>query len=142
MNEERIKILKMVEDGKISTDEAARLLEAIGNSNYISDDVALPNGKAKWLKIKVIDMTTNKKKVNVSIPLNVAKVAIKLGAKFSSFVPADARAEIENKGIDFESLQDIEKFTELIDSISQEGPFKLIDIEDEEKNEKVEIVIE
>ena len=64
-SEERMKILKMVEDGKISAEDGAKLLAALSNGNGASaaassaqtsyTNVKSASG-AKWFRIRVTDM--------------------------------------------------------------------------------------
>lgn len=64
MSVEKLQILEMVRDGKISTEEGVKLLEALDN-NKTSDEANSQNKKAKWIKIKVFSPDDDKK-VNVT----------------------------------------------------------------------------
>lgn len=140
MSQERLQILNMLEEGKISTDEASKLLAAIGERQEVEKEIAKAKSKAKWLKVKVWENDSEKPKVNVSVPLAVAKIALKLGGKFSTMMPKEARDSMEEKGINVDDLKDIEQVSELIDGMSHEGPFTLVEVDEE--NEKVLITIE
>jgi hypothetical protein len=121
--EERMKILKMLEEGKIIADEAARLLEAVGEGGAEAE--APPGkGRGKTLHVRVFKGGSERPNVNVNIPLSLAKWALK-------FVPADARARMGDKDIDIDDIGS------LLDGSAGE----VITVHDEDKNERVEIYI-
>jgi hypothetical protein len=108
MNEERKKILEMVASGKISVEEAERLMNAM-DENPDSEDKG--NGKVKnpkYLRIQVEPGSENSdgERVNVRIPINL----IKAGLKFASFIPKSSQNKVDDalKGhglnIDFDNL--------------------------------------
>jgi hypothetical protein len=121
--EERMKILKMLEEGKIKADEAARLLEAVGESGA---EAEAPSGKGrgKTLHVRVFKGGSERPSVNVNIPLSLAKWALK-------FVPSDAKARMGDRDIDLDELGT------LLDG----GVGEVITVHDEDKNERVEIYI-
>ena len=135
--EERMRILRMVEEGKISAQEADRLLGALEGSEL--NGIA-KKGKAKWLKVRVYEKDSGNPRVRVNVPLALVKIGAKIGAKFSMKLPEEARREMSDKGIDLSDLKDLEKLESLIDNLADEGPFKLVDVE--EDNERVEVFLE
>jgi hypothetical protein len=134
MSEDRMRILKMVEDKKISAAEAAKLMAAM-------DTPGDANGKARWLKVRVFEKGTDKPKVRVTVPLALLKVAGSLGGKFSMMMPDQAKAQMESKGIklDSQSFEDIEK---LFDQFAVNGQYKMVDVEDDESGQRVEVYVE
>jgi hypothetical protein len=118
--EERLKILKMVEDGKITAEEAAKLLKALSTPRA---SVTSSGRTARWLRIRVTDTRTGKSKALVQIPFSLVEAGLKIGAHFAP--------EIE--GIDMSLL------TEALRS-GETG--KLVDVYDEEDGEHVEIFVE
>lgn len=79
MNEEISKILKMVQEGKISSDKAEELIEALNNKNTslqtfqnASNDNDIIH---KMLKIKVISHDGDN--VNVNLPIRFVKTILK-----------------------------------------------------------------
>ena len=79
--EERMKILQLLQDGKITAAQAAQLLEALesaANSQArnaaprpAATQVAAPASTAgRWLRVRVTDTDTGKVRVNVRMPLN------------------------------------------------------------------------
>ena len=138
MSEETQKILKMLEDGKISSQEAEKLLSALRNSEQ---QMEISNKKRHWLKIRVFEGDTEKPKVKVNLPIVLIKVFLKLGMKFSDKIPKSVQDKLGEKGIplDFDNLS-AEQIEEIFDELSANGPLHLVDVDDDE--DKVEIVLE
>lgn len=129
--EERIQILKMIESGKITADEGLKLMEAIDtNESTTSNPETTSTGKTskKRLRVQVYENDLNKPKVNISIPLGLAKV-------ISKFVPASATANMNVNG----TSVNLDEIVELIKD-SSEG--KILEVDDEEKKERVVICVE
>ena len=61
--EERMKILKMIEEGKVSMEEGAKLLSALSNANRPSGGVSASS--AKWLRVRVTDVASGRSKATV-----------------------------------------------------------------------------
>ena len=69
--EERMKILKMIEEGKISADEGAKLLATLAEGRRSSLDSKLPRGPGapRTLRVRVTDIASGRSKASVQIPL-------------------------------------------------------------------------
>ncbi len=136
MSEERIRILRMVEEKKITAEEGAKLLAAVE-----SPGSGLQNGRAHWLKVRVFDKGSEKPKVRVTVPISLLKIAGKLGGKFHMMMPEEAKAKMEAKGIrlDAESFEDIES---LFEQFAVNGRYQLVDVEDDESGDRVEVYVE
>ena len=93
MNEERKKVLQMLAEGKISADEAERLLEALENRiSEASPATSLAEtGLPKYLFVKVD--STSGDKVNIRVPMRL----IQAGIKLKSLLPLDAQDKINAK---------------------------------------------
>lgn len=127
MKEEKLQVLKMVEDGKITPEEGMELIDALEDREEVYRD---RQAHAKWLKIRVYD-PDEKAKVNVTIPLALMDVALKMAGKFGpAFVP-----ELKEAGLDGEDL------AELFEAIKNGAEGKLVDIQSE-NGESVEITVE
>ncbi len=127
MNEERKRILDMLEAGKIDAQEAEKLLSAL-DSDEEEDNQELTKDtteKSSALRIKVTE--GGKEKVNMNIPLSIAKAVM-------GFIPGGAKQKIREKGID------IDEIIEEVKNGTSKG--KIIDIDDEENGDKVEIFVE
>jgi hypothetical protein len=121
--EERMKILKMVEDGKITAEDGAKLLAALSDSRKTPATPMPPGGEARWFRVRVTDLATGKTKVNVNIPMGLVNVGIKMGARFAP-------------GLDSEQM-------ELIAEALKSGALgKIVEATDEEDGERVEIFVE
>ena len=122
--EERMKILNMIREGKISAEEGAKLLSALGDTEKPS---RMPStrttGEPRWFRVRVTDLVSGKTKVSVNIPFGLMEWGLQIGAQFAPEV-AD---------LDFEQLK------EMLQS-GVEG--KVVDVIDEEDGEHVEIFIE
>lgn len=122
--EERLQILKMIEEGKISAAEGADLLRALDKKD--AGSVAEPlrgASQPRWFRVRITDTGTGKNKVNVNIPMGLVQVGMKMGARFAP---------------DIESVN----YEELMDSIRMGKQGKVIDITDEDDGERIEIFVE
>lgn len=127
MAEEKMKILKMLEEGKITAEEAAELLEAINdNENQELTSKTRSKNKFKWMKIKVYDLVNNRLKVNLAIPYSLINLGMKIGGKF---IPS----ELADAGINLH---------EVLEALENGETGKIIDVYDEEDGEHVEISLE
>ena len=101
MYEERRKILQMLKKGKISVDEAERLLNAIGEE---SGEAGKPSSgkKLKYLRVLVEPTPESKEgdRVNIRVPMSL----IRAGLKWAAFIPQHARGKVDEalkeQGID------------------------------------------
>jgi len=101
MNEERRKILEMLSEGKITAEDAERLLDKIEAGPSSSPRPPRKPGepcKIKWLLVQVD--SNDGDKVNVRVPVNLIRTGIKLGA----ILPSGASERIKASGIDLNDL--------------------------------------
>ena len=101
MNEERKKILEMLSAGKITAEDAERLLDKIeGGFSSAPKEPRKPGekGKLKWLLVRVD--SNDGDKVNVRVPISLIRTGIKLGA----ILPSNASERIQASGIDLNDL--------------------------------------
>jgi len=134
MSNEKLRILKMVENGTISAEEASKLLTALNLSEA-------PKKKAKWLKIRIYENNNPKPNVNVSVPLSVAKLAAKIGGKFKISMPENAKEMMKEKGFEL-NTETFENIDELFDELAIDGRFDLINVVDEKSRTRIEIFVE
>lgn len=125
--EERLKILKMIQEGTITADEGAKLLKALTSSSQKprAQRAAVQVGGARWLRVRVTDMASGKAKVNVNLPLKLVDAGINIAAQF---VPKD----VELEGI----------MTAVNDAIGDNMIGKIVDVVDGEDGEHIEVFIE
>ncbi len=135
--EERMKILQMVQEGKITPEDAAQLLEAInaGSAANQARQVRMPPAapgaeetlglgrKPRFLRVRVTDTDTGRPRVNVRLPISMVSVGLKMGSKFAPQV----------EGLDAEQLMQIIESGEL---------GQIVDVTDDEDGEHVEVFLE
>lgn len=127
--EERMRILMMIQEGKISAAEGARLIEAL-------DDLSEPTPpssrmgagsatgkKPRYLRVLITDTDTGKARVNVRLPVSLINSGMRMGARFAP--------EIE--GLDMEDLNAWLNSGEV---------GQIVDIFDEEDGEHIEVFLE
>jgi hypothetical protein len=138
MGDEKIKILEMIQEGKITAAEGMDLLKAIEDGRG-EDESPIMAPIERFLRVRVVGEKTLK--VNVNVPFSLLRSASKLIVYAMSFVPDDQRAEFERKGLDLQAL-DVEELVRLVEE-SVDG--KIVDIETADPQEgriKVEVYVE
>ena len=132
MKEEVKRILKMVEEGKISADKGEELLEAINNTEkseimYVGEQDKKSNGE-KMIKIRILSHEGDR--VNVTLPLKFVSGMIKAFGKIPNI-------NVENmEGIDGKEMADT-----VMAAIDGGIEGEIVDIESSE-GDIVKIVIE
>jgi Asp-tRNA(Asn)/Glu-tRNA(Gln) amidotransferase B subunit len=123
--EERLQILKMIEEGKISAAEGAELLRAMETKGERGPALEPMKGTSnpRWFRVRVTDMQTGRNKVNVNIPMGLVNVGIKMGARFAP--------QIEGK-----------ELNTIMDAVRSGQLGKIVDIVDADDGERVEIFVE
>lgn len=129
MSEEKLRILRMLQEGKITADEAARLLAALGTPGKEEAPAAPGGGAAKgrtsWLRVKVSNRETGRTLVNVNLPLSLLSVGLNIAKRFADIPELDK--------IDLD---------EIVAAVREGSSGKIIEVEDEDDEERVEISIE
>jgi len=121
---ERMMILKMIEEGTVSADEGAKLLASVETKPGKRQNMSSRRqGDAKWFRVRVTDTHTGKNKATVSLPLSLMDWGLRVGAQFAP----------EIADLDLGELSDIL-------STGLEG--KIVDVLDKEDGEHVEIYVE
>lgn len=122
--EERMQILKMIEEGKITAAEGAELLRALDQDTNSPQNQPIKGASApRWFRVRVTDLNSGKNKVNVNIPMGLVNVGIKMGARFAP----------EMDGIEYQQI---------MDAIQSGQQGKVMDVTDDESGERVEIFVE
>jgi hypothetical protein len=101
MTEERKRILEMLSEGKITAEDAERLLDKIETGPAASTKPPREPGKKckiRWLLVHVDGNDGDK--VNVRVPISLIRTGIKLGA----ILPSGASERIRASGIDLNDL--------------------------------------
>jgi hypothetical protein len=123
-SEERLKILQMIQDGKITAEDGAKLLSAISqNAQAQKTRTASRNRESRYMRVRVTDMNSGKTKVSVNLPLGLVDAGLNIASNFMPDMSADASENIR-------------------DAIHEGLTGKIVDVMDEDDNEHIEIFIE
>ena len=119
--EERNRILALVESGRISAAEAAQLLDAL----QFERERPVEHNQNRTLRIWMSDMTTKRKKFNVTatLPINLVGASLHL---LERLVPQLNNSTIED----------------LLRTIESGATGRLLDLQDLEEGKRVEIFVE
>jgi hypothetical protein len=106
MSEDRMKTLNLLAAGRITADEAERLLDALGNSPRFEAKPTPASGEGpKFLRVQMEKGggdDRDAKHINVRVPLSL----LRAGVRLQGILPAKARAQINaalaEKGVDFD----------------------------------------
>lgn len=147
-DQDRMEVLQLLSESKITVEEAARLLSNSTAESASSADPEQYNaveeketggtvqkpvkavankldgggGKPKWFHVRVSDLKTGEGKVTVNIPLSLVKAGLNLGGRYSK----------ELSGFEWDEFSSV--FT------GEKGV--LVDVEDEEDGEHVQIYVD
>ncbi len=122
--EERLRILKMVEEGKLSPEEATQLLEALKETASKPHPSSPQEGAPRWLRIRITEGDGTK--VNVNLPLRLVKVALRVAERYG--------------GLDNEASHEI--LAALEEAIATGETGRIVEVIDEEDGDRVEIYVE
>lgn len=125
MNEQHRRVLQMLAEGKITTDEAERLIDALGRDRPDSPGATpRPKPRPKYLRVVMVDdsSTDEPGRINIRVPLQL----LRAGVRLASLVPPQAltrvNAELDKSGvpIDLTQLkpQDIEELIDQLDDVT------------------------
>jgi len=129
-SEERMRVLRMIEEGKISAEEGTRLLKAIEKSSKKQGQRPSapppPSGSGenggRWMRLRVSDTNSGRTKVNMTLPLGLVSMGLQVGARF---VP-----EVNNLDV-----------SQIRDALRSGAPGKILEVMDDD-GELVEIFVE
>jgi len=144
MNENRRQILEMLAAGKITAEEAERLIAALegppATTNAASASTAPPKAKVKYLRVLVeANEVGGPTTVNVRVPMQL----LRAGVRLASLIPAQAHEQLDQAlsrhGVPL-TLSQIkpENLEELIDHLED----LTVDVDAKEDNTKVRVFCE
>lgn len=125
ISEERMQILKMIQDGKISAQEGMELMNALDQSP--AEEGPVSTTRAKWLKVRVMTMD-NKVKTKVNLPISLVDIGLKMGAAYAP--------QMKDSGLDKIDIRAV------MEAVKNGAEGKIVEVEDDEKQEKIEIYVE
>jgi hypothetical protein len=123
MNEDRKRILAMLADGKITADEAERLLDAMSSRSaptpYASEG---SNSRPKYFRVEV-DANDGDPggptKVNVRVPMQLLRAGVRLSALIPPRARDEVNAALAREGVPFDLSQiKPENLEELIEHLA------------------------
>ena len=123
--EERKQVLEMINEGKITAEEGAKLLKVLTIPSEKPRAAKKHSGTPRWLRVHVTDMASGKAKVRVNLPLKLMNAGLNIAAQFAPEEMADAQI--------MESIKE---------ALSEDMLGKIVDVIDEEDQEHIEIFIE
>lgn len=121
--DERLRILKMISQKQITAEEGAGLLEALRGAPATRAPGRNESGRARWLRVRVTDRISGRTKVNVSLPISLVDVGLKMGARFAP----------EMVGMDIDAIKV---------ALKNGVQGRIVSMDDEEDDERVEIFVE
>ena len=128
-SEERLKVLKMVADGKITAEVAAELLKALEASTRKPEEENRPTvninskGSGRFFRVRVTDTESGRARVNIRLPVGMINAGIRMGMRFSP----------EVEGLDA---------ARMAEALASGETGKIMDVYDDEDGEHVEVFIE
>ncbi|MDH5605802.1 MAG: hypothetical protein OEY93_02840 [Anaerolineae bacterium] len=122
-SEERMKILQMVQDGKISAEDGAKLLSALSEGTQRRNRTPSTPSANRYMRVRVTDTFSGKTKVSVNLPLGLIDAGLSIA---SNFMPGMAENTAED----------------IAEAINTGITGKIVDVMDEEDGEHIEIFIE
>ncbi|HOD65236.1 MAG TPA: hypothetical protein PLR32_03785 [candidate division Zixibacteria bacterium] len=137
MSEDRRRILNMLAEGKITADEAERLLEALGRTaeRTAPETTGRTAGaRPKYLRVIVQPKQGQRDQVNIRIPLALLRAGVKLGGVVPDSVKGRINEALAEKGFTVDlgklNMEDLER---LIDALGEMS----IDVDDERESVRV-----
>jgi len=117
--DERNRVLHMVEKGKVTAAQAAQLLDMLALEQPHSDE----RFQKRMVRVRVTNLTNNRQKANVVIPVSLIHVGLRLATRL---VPQVSGSALED----------------LLHAIASGVTGRLLDLQDLEEGERVEIYTE
>jgi hypothetical protein len=136
----RREILQMLAKGSITAQEAGEMLEQVVQEVAAPESAeapaepkatapgqppgvtAEPGKPPRWLHVRVAELASGRNKVNVKIPLSLARVGLRMGAKFAP--------EVEEVN-----------WNEVLSDLSSGEARSIVEVQDEEDGELVQIYL-
>ncbi len=136
MNEEILKVLEMVREGKISPEDGEKLLSAMGTEAPVKKT----GKKNSMLRVRVDVKDPDKKeqaRVNVNVPLALAKKAVGL----MSFIPKEAKKELADQGINLDDIN-LKELIEMFEDGEITEELVNVDTGDDVQGAKVRVYVD
>jgi hypothetical protein len=107
MNEQRKDVLGMLAEGKITAEEAERLITALERDQPpVAALEARPKGRAKYLRLTVDTLENGEQgRVDVRVPLQLLRAGVRLAALIPPQALERANTELSKSGVPFDLTQ-------------------------------------
>ena len=92
---DRLRILQLLEQHKITASEASELLAALGTSastregrrrgdrnRWLAEELGPPSDRARWFRVRVTDQATGRLRTNVSVPIGMVGFGLGFARRF------------------------------------------------------------
>ncbi len=117
--DERIRILRLVESGNVTAEEAARLLDSL----QVKQEHTNERKRNRIVRVRVTNLANNRQKANVTVPVSLIDVGLRLATRL---VPQIRGSALED----------------LLYAIENGTTGRLLDLQDLEEGERIEIYAE
>jgi hypothetical protein len=119
-NVNRVEILKQVEAGQLSAADAAAQL---ASPRKPALSLTKPDGKPRWLHVRVTDLDTGRPKVMVNLPMSLVQAGLSIGSHFAP----------ELDGLDWQTIAE---------ALNSETDGQLVEVEDVEDGQRVQVYVD
>lgn len=148
MNEHRRQILQMLAEGKITAEQAERLISAAeqpASTSSATDDTVAGKSRPKYLRVQVDsedhDGHDGPTKVNVRVPIQLLRAGVKLAGLLPPQAVRQANKAMQDEGIPIDLTQikpeNLEELIEHLNDLTVD-----VDQKDSESNVKVRVFCE
>ncbi|MEU8698558.1 hypothetical protein AB0C61_12935 [Streptomyces sp. NPDC048680] len=128
MNEQRRQILQMLAEGKVTADEAERLIDALERQQPESPQGAVPRPKARPKYLRVVVNSEDDgggdgaSRINIQVPLQLLRAGVRIASLLPPQALTKANAELRKSGvpIDLTELkpEHLEELVEHLDEVT------------------------
>jgi hypothetical protein len=86
---ERLMVLDLLAQGKVTSEEADKLLAALSPSEPVSEVNAVgeepieKSARAHWIRIRVKELSSGKRKFSMTIPIFLMRLGIQIGKRYT-----------------------------------------------------------
>jgi hypothetical protein len=119
--DERDRILYLIEEGRVTADQAAQLLDALDAESERSNE----RTRDRVLRVRVTTLNPRQQKIHIAatLPLNLVRMSLRLGTQL---LPQLSNTALED----------------LLRTIDSRAAGRLLDLQDLDKGERLEIFVE
>lgn len=126
-SQERLQVLRMIDEGKITAEEGFQLLKAleptsegISRNRSIQSTAAL---RGKLVRLQISDLASGRSKAMAAVPLRLLEVGLRIASHYAP------------------SLKDLNP-DNLFDALAENADGRILEVVDQEKQVKVELLVE